>query len=89
MPEYPEVAIKARIKGIVRARLVIGRSGAVESVTIVKPLPFGMDEAVRTALLRWTFAPQPEPFTGEVGFRFEILRPPRVDTYVSTVTCHF
>lgn len=75
-PEYPVVAMKARISGIVRAQLVIGSDGTVTSVTITKPLPFGMDEAVRAALLQWTFDPQPEPFTGEIAFRFEILRDP-------------
>ena len=84
IPEYPEVAIKVRIEGTVRAQLVIGRDGIVTSVTITKPLPFGLDEAVRTALRQWTFEPQPEPFTGEIAFRFEILRPPYV---VATVSC--
>ena len=84
-PEYPEVALKARIAGIVRARLVIGRDGTVQSVTIIKPLPFGMDEAVRVALLQWTFNPQQEPVSGEIAFRFEILRNPIVE--VTTTTC--
>lgn len=83
-PEYPEVAMKARVSGIVRAQLVIGRDGTVTSVTITKPLPFGLDEAVRTALVQWTFAPQPEPFTGEIAFRFEILQKPIASV---TTTC--
>ena len=73
-PEYPVVAIKARIAGTVRAGVVIGRDGTVQAVSITKPLPFGMDESVRVALLKWTFEPQPEPFAGEIAFRFEILR---------------
>ena len=85
MPEYPEVALKARIAGIVRARLVIGRDGTVQSVTISKPLPFGMDESVRIALLQWTFNPQQEPLTGEIAFRFEILRDPMLQ--VPTIRC--
>lgn len=74
-PEYPVVAIKARVSGIVRAQVIVGRDGTVTSVTITKPLPFGLDEAVRTALWQWTFHPQQEPFTGEIAFRFEVLRP--------------
>ena len=85
MPEYPEVAIKARISGIVRARLVISRDGTVQSVTSTKPLPFGIDDAVRVALLQWTFDPQPEPLTGEIAFRFTILRYPIVIT--TTTQC--
>lgn len=85
MPEYPVVAIKARISGVVRAQLVIGRDGTVTSVTITKPLPFGLDEAVRTALRQWTFEPQPEPFTGEIAFRFEVLRAPVIE--VTTTSC--
>jgi len=73
-PEYPEVASKARIMGVVEAEVTVGRSGEVESVTITKPMPFGLDEAVRTALWQWTFAPQPAPTTGRIAFRFEILR---------------
>jgi TonB family protein len=84
-PEYPVVALKARISGIVRAQLVIGRDGTVTSVTITKPLPFGLDESVRTALRQWTFVPQPEPLSGEIAFRFEILRTPILE--VTTISC--
>lgn len=84
-PEYPEVAMKARVGGVVRAQLVIGRDGTVTSVTIIRPLPFGLDEAVRTALRQWTFEPGPEPFTGEIAFRFEILRAPALE--VPAVSC--
>ena len=82
-PEYPEVAFKARVSGTVRARLVIGRDGTVQSVTITKPVPFGIDEAVRIALLQWTFDPRQEPLTGEIAFRFEILR----DRVIETIVC--
>ena len=84
-PEYPVVAMKARVSGKVRAQLVIGNDGTVSSVTIIKPLPFGLDEAVRVAMLRWVFAPQPEPFTGEIEFEFELLRSPVFE--VTTTTC--
>ena len=79
-PDYPEVAIKARVAGTVRARLLIGSDGTVQSVTITKPIPFGIDEAVRTALLQWIFHPPQEPLIGEIAFRFEILRNPVVMT---------
>lgn len=82
--EYPEVATKARITGLVTARVVAGRDGRVESVTIVKPLPFGMDQAVKTAILQWQFSLNEWPATGVITFRFEIVR----HYPIVTTTCH-
>ena len=84
LPEYPEVAAKARIKGRVGVQVVIGREGNVESATIVKPLPFGLDEAVRIAIMKWQFAPGESRTSGVLAFRFEILREMRLEI----VTCH-
>ena len=86
-PEYPEVAIKARVTGVVEAQVVVGADGTVQSVTITKPIPFSLDEEVRRALMQWTFAPQLEPATGTIAFRFEILRNPIIKT--TATECHW
>ena len=83
IPEYPEVAGKARIAGRVRVDVVVGRDGHVEAARI-QPLPFGIDEAVKAAIAIWEFAPYPSAadatrFSGSFIFRFEIVRPARLD----------
>jgi TonB family protein len=72
MPEYPEVASKARITGRIHVEMVVARDGTIEAVRI-DPLPFGMDLAVKEALLKWQFAPG-ERVSGAFTFRFEIVR---------------
>lgn len=74
LPEYPEVAAKARISGRVGVQVVVGRDGNVEAVTIVKPLPFGLDEAARRAILKWEFAPDAARVSGVLAFHFKIVR---------------
>lgn len=74
IPEYPEVAAKARISGRVGVQVVVGRDGNVEEATIVKPLPFGLDRAVRSAMMKWHFARGMSRVTGVILFRFEIVR---------------
>jgi TonB family protein len=91
IPEYPEVAGKARIAGRVRVEVVVGRDGRVEAARI-EPLPFGIDNAVKTAIEKWEFAPYPSAveavrFTGSFAFRFEIVRPHRIEP--TTIRCHW
>ncbi|HEX2059238.1 MAG TPA: energy transducer TonB [Thermoanaerobaculia bacterium] len=74
VPEYPVVATKARISGIVAVQVVVGTDGNVEEASIVKPLPFGCDEAVKEAVKRWEFAPAPTRVSGVLAFRFELVR---------------
>jgi TonB family protein len=74
IPEYPEVAVKARISGRVGVQVVVGRDGNVEEATIVKPVPFGLDQAVRSAMMKWHFARGISRVTGVIVFRFEIVR---------------
>ena len=74
IPEYPDVAAMARISGRVGVQVVVGRDGKVESASIVKPLPFGLNEAVRSAIMKWEFAPGASRVSGVLAFRFEIVR---------------
>jgi protein TonB len=56
-PTYPEVARKARIAGIVIVECIIDKTGNVTNVQVLKPLPFGLDQAAVDAVKRWKFKP--------------------------------
>jgi TonB family protein len=56
-PVYTEEARKARIKGIVIVEAVIGRDGLVKNASVLKPLPFGLDQAAVDAVKQWKFKP--------------------------------
>jgi len=56
-PQYPEVARKARISGIVIVECTINKNGDVTDVHVLKPLPFGLDQAAVEAVRRWKFRP--------------------------------
>jgi TonB family protein len=77
-PTYTEKARKARINGIVIVEAVIGREGLVKDVSVLKPLPFGLDQAAVDAVKQWKFKPgtldgQPVDviFNLTVNFRLE------------------
>jgi protein TonB len=56
-PQYPEVARKARISGIVIVECTISKAGDVTDIHVLKPLPFGLDQAAVDAVKRWKFKP--------------------------------
>jgi protein TonB len=56
-PQYPEVARKARISGIVILECTINKAGDVTDVHVLKPLPFGLDQAASDAVRKWKFKP--------------------------------
>lgn len=57
LAEYPEVARRARIAGVVIAEVTVALDGSVRSVKILKPLPFGLDNAVARAIEASSFEP--------------------------------
>ncbi|MFL6244809.1 MAG: TonB family protein [Thermoanaerobaculia bacterium] len=79
MPEYPELASRARVSGSVWVDLIVDATGHVQSAR-VQPLPFGIDEAVKTAIAKWEFAPAETSVAGSMFFRFEIIRQMPVTT---------
>jgi len=56
-PKYPEDARAARISGIVILEVIIDRNGDVKDPKVLKPLPFGLDQAAIDAVTQWKFRP--------------------------------
>ena len=56
-PIYTELARQSRISGIVILEVVIDHTGVVKDVQVLKPLPFGLDQAAIDAVKQWTFRP--------------------------------
>jgi TonB family protein len=72
LPEYPEVAKKARIAGTVIIEVSVGASGQVIDTRILKPLPFGLDTAAESAARKWLFMPG-RAASGRIEFHFRAL----------------
>jgi TonB family protein len=82
-PVYTEEARKARIMGIVIVEATIGQDGLVKNVRVLKPLPFGLDQAAVDAVKQWTF--KPATINGQavdvlfnltVNFKLQMAPPP-------------
>jgi protein TonB len=56
-PLYTEPARRARTQGFVILQATIDRTGRVTGVEVVKPLPFGLDDAAVAAVEQWRFTP--------------------------------
>lgn len=56
-PVSTEEARKARVSGIVILEVLIDAAGNVVGATILKPLPFGLDQAAVDAVRQWKFEP--------------------------------
>jgi len=77
MPEYPMLALKARVSGIVFVDALVSADGDVIS-TQHSSLPFGLDRAADEAARQWKFKPwivdgHPAQFTVRLAVHF----PPR------------
>ena len=81
LPAYPAAAVKARIVGDVVLEVRVTPAGSVDSVTVIKPLPFGLDEAARDAARRWRFGDLRRTMCGRFVARFAMrqLPPPPTD----------
>lgn len=82
-PIYPEEARKARIMGIVIVEAMVSEDGVVKNVKVIKPLPFGLDQAAVDAVKQWTFKPATldgKPvavlFNLTVNFKLQTAPPP-------------
>ncbi|MYJ05752.1 MAG: energy transducer TonB, partial [Acidobacteria bacterium] len=55
-PVYPPVAQQARVQGVVILEAVIGPTGAVTDVKVLRSVPL-LDEAAITAVKQWQYTP--------------------------------
>jgi len=56
-PVYPEVALRARIRGLVVLRVLVAENGSPEQIQVVRGAAGGLTEAAVSAVRRWTFEP--------------------------------
>lgn len=68
-PEYPEIARRMNINGVVKVELVIGADGAIKSAKVLGGHPV-LADAVQRALKNWKYAPGPSETTMQLEFRF-------------------
>ena len=78
VPEYPDIAMRARIEGIVVLRVIVAPSGAVENVQVMSGQPRLAEAAVK-AVKKWRYSPvswRGEPasaiVTEKVAFRLQV-----------------
>jgi TonB family protein len=55
-PDYPPVALSARVQGVVIVEVVIGPDGTVQDVKILRSIPL-LDQAALDAVRQWEFTP--------------------------------
>ena len=77
-PVYTPEAREERVQGVVIVEVIIDRNGNVSDVHVLKPLPYGLDQAAVDAVKQWKFRPGTlagEPvevfFNLTVNFRLE------------------
>lgn len=56
-PDYPELARRARLGGVVVLEATIDRDGNVTNVNILRGLGLGLDEAAVNAVSQWQYTP--------------------------------
>ena len=54
---FPDDALKNGVEGTVKVSMTLGEDGKVRDIQIVQDMPFGVGDAVKKALEKWTFQP--------------------------------
>ncbi len=80
-PVYPDLALRARIQGIVIIEATIGTTGLVENAVVLRSIPL-LDRAALDAVRQWRFTPTllngvPVPIIITVTVQFSIDAVPR------------
>ena len=75
-PEYPNIAVNARVQGVVILEAVVGRDGRVEEVKVLRSIPL-LDTAAIAAVHQWRYSPlllngTPERFVLTVTVSFSL-----------------
>jgi periplasmic protein TonB len=73
-PDYPDLALQARVKGVVIVEALIGPDGRVNEVTVLQGVPL-LDQAAVKAVRQWVYTPTllngiPVPVIMTVTLRF-------------------
>lgn len=77
-PEYPELAMRAQVEGVVILEAVVDRQGRVEDVHVIRSIPL-LDHAAKAAVRQWQYSPlllngQAERFIVTVTVSFRLKR---------------
>ena len=75
-PEYPDIAVHARVQGVVVLEAVVGRDGRVEETRVLRSIPL-LDAAAIAAVRQWRYSPlllngQPQRFVLTVTVSFSL-----------------
>ena len=75
-PEYPELARRAKVEGVVILEAIVDRHGHVEDVRVLRSIPL-LDRAAVDAVRHWRYSPllvsgRPESFIVTVTINFSV-----------------
>jgi protein TonB len=75
-PDYPPLAVRAHVEGVVILEAVVDKQGRVEEVTVLRSPPL-LDKAAIAAVRQWRYSPlllngQPERFVLTVTVSFSL-----------------
>ena len=75
-PEYPEMAARAQIHGVVILEALVDEEGAVQDVRVLRSVKF-LDQPAIAALRQWRYTPlmlngEPQPFVLTVSLTFRL-----------------
>lgn len=68
-PEFPEIARRMNLSGIVKVEVVIAIDGTIKSAKVLGGHPV-LADAVQKALKKWKYAPGASETTLELNFKF-------------------
>jgi protein TonB len=69
-PEYPEIAKRMGLTGVVRLQIVVSPNGTVKDTKVIGGHPILVNAAV-DAVKKWRFEPGSGESTGTLEFKFE------------------